>query len=173
MSKAILIVKKGNPFLTDESPTSFACYNALRVLVQDQNFDKVIVGTRSVEIFMGFKRVEKVYPKGATLKWLRDYIAGFWESYDRKRSYNRVMQPVANFLKLARHQIKRGGTFDFTDETQTCVKITCGTFTAQMWNLAYVRDTEPLVWRDIVEVIKESRETQRLKRLCETNNIKV
>lgn len=173
MSKAILIVKKGNPFLTDESPTNLAHYNALRVLVQGQNFVKVIVDTRSVEIFMGYKRVEKVYPKGATLKWLYDYIAGFWESYNRKCEYKRVQQPVAKFLKLARQQIERGGTFDFTDETQTCVKITCGTFTAQMWDLQRVHYDWPLVWRDIVEVIKESRETQRLKRLCETNGIEV
>ncbi|MBR2502109.1 MAG: hypothetical protein IKB68_06515 [Rikenellaceae bacterium] len=173
MDKTIVIVKKGNPFILDESPFSLNLYNSLRTLAQSQNFDRVIVGVKSVEITMGVKAFKKAYPKDANIKWLFEYLDTFWIEWERKNQYNRVMQPVADFLKLARQQMKRGGTFDFTDDTETCVEIKCGTFVARMWDLKYIRDCERLVWRDIVELIKESRETQRLKKLCEANNIKV
>ena len=170
MDKTIVIVKKGNPFIPDESPFSLNLYNSLRTFAQSQKFDRVVVGVKSVEITKGVKAVKKVYPKNATIKWLFDYLGNFWSEQIRKRDYNRTMQPVANFLKLARQQMKRGGTFDFTDDTETCVEIKCGTFVARMWNLKRVA---PIPLREIYELVKESRETQRLKKLCETNNIKV
>lgn len=170
MDKTIVIVKKGNPFILDESPFSLNLYNSLRALAQSQNFDRVVVGVTSVEITMGVKAFKKAYPKNANIKWLFEHLDKFWLEWERKRDYNRTMQPVANFLKLARQQMKRGGTFNFTDDTETCVEIKCGTFVARMWNL---QDVAPIPLHEIHELVKESRETQRLKKLCENNNIKV
>lgn len=170
MNKTIVIVKKGNPFILDESPFSLNLYNSLRTFAQSQKFDHVVVGVKSVEITMGIKAVKKVYPKNATIKWLFEYLGNFWAKQERKRDYKYTKQPVANFLTLARQQMKRGGTFDFTDDTETCVEIKCGTFVARMWNL---QDVAPIPLHEIHELVKESRETQRLKKLCEANNIKV
>lgn len=172
--KTTLVIKKGNPIFVDESSQSQALYTALRTRLETLQFDYVWLLSDKLQV-SGYNVTRSVkYPKNVSMKWLFDYLDTFGEKVGRADDYKKTMQPVENFLKMARAEIKRGGVA-FYDNCDTLV-VKNGTFTAKMWGITKMRfapqaDIDRLV-RECYEKYPKRVELARLEYYCEINNLK-
>lgn len=173
--KTNLIIKRGNPLFLDESPQSQALFNALRTRLEQLEFDNVWLLPDKIQVSgYGVTKSTK-YPKNVSMKWLFKYLDTFGAKTQRAEDYKETLQPVERWLKLARAEIKCGGTIEY--ESDDVVVVRNGTFEARMWGLSTMRpapraDIDAVV-RDFAEKNAERLEYERLKRACAAHGVEL
>lgn len=167
----MLIVKKGNPLILDESEESRRVYNALKEYVKSKPHlllvellpDKLFVQGRMTckkEFCKSYK-----YPKSADLVWLYQKLDNVLGTVDTSDAYKQSAPQTRNFVKLAKDLAKRGGTLELIDDTAV---LCYGTFEARMGNFGSYPE---LIQNELRAVINQTAELLRLKKLAKQHNL--